>query len=129
MLIPNGVIRNITLAEKSFRVGSGIYSMECESFSTLCSFKNSKNMDKRKNTYEINICFVHVIRAIGQSHARMTTSHRIMNFPPSVAEEYYDNAANTLRKCTKITEASKHNAAMEEVAQICQKFLPKGMGH
>ncbi|GFY20321.1 uncharacterized protein TNCV_209531 [Trichonephila clavipes] len=73
-------------------------------------------LGKRKNIPEINRHFVYAMRTIGQGHAAMTTFCGVMDFPPPVAEQSYNNIINKLQLCSKeVAEASMQSAALEEV--------------
>ncbi|GFV25704.1 hypothetical protein TNCV_73241, partial [Trichonephila clavipes] len=60
-----------------------------------------ENAGKKKNIPEINRRFVYAMRTIGQGHAAMTTFCGVMDFPPPVAENPYNNIINKLQCVVK----------------------------
>ncbi|GFW69044.1 uncharacterized protein TNCV_2919421 [Trichonephila clavipes] len=107
---------DIKLSEKCVRGLSSVFLIECKNCKDLCSCRNSKMLNKRKNIPEINRRFVYAMRTIGQGHAAMTTFCGVMDFPPPVAEKSYNNIINKLQLCSKeVAEASMQSAALEEV--------------
>ncbi|GFW00489.1 uncharacterized protein TNCV_693281 [Trichonephila clavipes] len=65
---------------------------------------------------EMNRRFLYAMRTIGQGHAAMVTFCGVMDFPPPVAENSYNNIINKLQLCSKeVAEASMQSAALEEV--------------
>ncbi|GFY08771.1 hypothetical protein TNCV_4659641 [Trichonephila clavipes] len=67
---------------------------------TYVRLEVQKGWVKEKNIPEINRRFVYAMRTVGQGNAAMTTFCGVMDFPPPIAEKFYNNI-NKLQLCSK----------------------------
>lgn len=107
---------DITMSEQILNGLSSNFTLMCKTCSRGYCFQNSKKIGPKNNCAEVNLRSVYAMRTIGLGHAALRMFCGVMDLPRPISKKTYNSYVKKMVASTeKISEKSKHDAALEEV--------------